>query len=394
MHLFKGTTQVYTVARSISTGLSLVFALIYTRDLGLTNRGNLAAIMSISILILAIFTSGTTLTLRNQPSKKEVVANLPGFFSLTLFELFFGGVIFLASLSVFTALKSEIALNLILSSVIYFIASGLHLISLEILIALKRFTAVAMLEILTILMQIAMFFTFTWLTTFSTAICLLSAFIISAISISAIAARIWWGQIDQPIRLGSPRLFLHKTKGNHAIGATLSIIDRLDRLVILWFLPIQFLAKYAVMSSFFSYFRFFPDALSKLLIAGKLESIVRFRKTKLRVFFIITVISVLMVFVYRISTALLLGTIWLLPWQIPTLFAIQELLRSTFQVSGMQTISKKTSPVAHRASIGLILISLPITAISTHFLGLSGVPFGFILSYFLTLIYMRTLRKD
>lgn len=394
MHLFKGTTQVYTVARSISTGLSLVFALIYTRDLGLTNRGNLAAIMSISILILAIFTSGTTLTLRNQPSKKEVVANLPGFFSLTLFELFFGGVIFLASLSVFTALKSEIALNLILSSVIYFIASGLHLISLEILIALKRFTAVAMLEILTILMQIAMFFTFTWLTTFSTAICLLSAFIISAISISAIAARIWWGQIDQPIRLGSPRLFLHKTKGNHAIGATLSIIDRLDRLVILWFLPIQFLAKYAVMSSFFSYFRFFPDALSKLLIAGKLESIVRFRKTKLRVFFIITVISVLMVFVYRISTALLLGTIWLLPWQIPTLFAIQELFRSTFQVSGMQTISKKTPLMAHRASIGLVLISLPITAISTHFLGLSGVPFGFILSYCLTLIYMRTLRKD
>jgi O-antigen/teichoic acid export membrane protein len=394
VHLFRGTTQIYTIARSISTGLSLVFALIYTRDLGLTNRGNLAAIMSISILILAIFTSGTTLTLRNQTSEKKVVANLPGFFSLTLLELCFGGVIFFASLSIFTALKSEIALNLILSSVIYFVASGLHLISLELLIAFKRFTVVAILEILTILLQITAFFTFGWLTTFSTAICLLSSFIVSAILISAIAASIWWGEIDQHIRLSDPRPFLRTTKGNHAIGATLSIIDRLDRLVILWFLPIQLLAKYAVMSSFFSYFRFFPDSLSKLLIAGKLVSIASLRKTKLRVFFIFTIVSVFMISVYHFSVALLLGTIWLLPWQIPVLFAIQELLRSTFQVSGMQAISKRTSLVAHRASTGLILISLPITAISTHLLGMHGVPIGFILSYSLALIFMYALRKN
>lgn len=394
MHLFRGTTQIYTIARSISTGLSLVFALIYTRDLGLTNRGNLAAIMSISILILAIFTSGTTLTLRNQTSEKEVVANLPGFFSLTLLELCFGGVIFFAFLNIFTALKSEIALNLILSSVIYFVASGLHLVSLELLIAFKRFTAVAILEILTILLQITVFFTFGWLTTFSTAICLLSSFIVSAISISAIATSIWWGEIDQHIRLSDPRPFLRRTKGNHAIGATLSIIDRLDRLIILWFLPIQLLAKYAVMSSFFSYFRFFPDSLSKLLIAGKLVSITSLRKTKLRVFFIFTIVSLFMIFVYHFSITLLLGTIWLLPWQIPVLFAIQELLRSTFQVSGMQAISKRTSLVAHRASTGLILISLPITAISTQLLGMHGVPIGFILSYSLALIFMYVLRKN
>lgn len=127
----------------------------YSRELGVINRGYVAAIMSFTVLTLILFTSGTTLTLRNLGSTGRLLDNFPAFLSLVLIEGVLGLATFAFGIQLFSNFKDRLPVALVAISLAYFLASGMHLVSMEVLVALNFFKKASKFEILSIVLQIS-----------------------------------------------------------------------------------------------------------------------------------------------------------------------------------------------------------------------------------------------
>ena len=181
---------IYLPARGLATALSLAFALLYSRELGIINRGYVAAIMSFTVLTLILFTSGTTLTLRNLGPKGKLLENFPAFLSLILIEGFLGLLTFVIGIQIFSNFKDPLPNALILVSLIYFVASGMHLVSMEVLVALNLFKQASKLEILSIFLQISCYLLSSLFTPFTIATRLLLSFSLASLIITLMTLKI------------------------------------------------------------------------------------------------------------------------------------------------------------------------------------------------------------
>lgn len=326
--------KIYLPARGLATSLSLGFALLYSHELGVINRGYVTVIMSITVLTLILFTSGTTLTLRNLGSTGRLQDNFPAFLSLVLIEGVLGLATFAFGIQLFSNFKDRLPIALVAISLAYFLASGMHLVSMEILVALNFFKKASLFEILSIVLQISFFLLLEFLTPFTIATRLLISFSLASLIITSMTLNAIHKDLAGACTLGDPREFFKKTKGNHSIGTVLGIIDKFDRLIITWFLPITLLAQYSVMSSFISFFRFVPDTVSKIIISFKIEHAKKLLGKVNLVIYLLIPTLMLMILFSRIAISRFLGDEWLLPWGVSILFATQELLRGASRFQG------------------------------------------------------------
>jgi hypothetical protein len=384
--------RLYIPARGLATALALGFALLYSRQLGVTNRGFIAAIMTFSVVTLILITSGTTLTLRNLAAKNEFLSYFYGFKTLIAIELSAALVLFIFEILIFSTFKNEIPLSLFLISIVYFIACGMHLVFMEILLALHKFKIVSQFEILTVILQITFFLIFSQAQSISIAIRLLLSMSIAYIIISGLIVFNLRSSIGSWRCFSSPQNFLKKSKGNHSIGGVLGLVDRFDRVIISWLLPVSVLAQYSVMSSFIAFFRFLPDAYAKVLVSLKMEKLGHLQSKRFLLESLAVCALVMLIFLSRVLIERLLGPGWLLPLGVSVLFSIQELARGRFQVSGTEKISLGNSAATNRASLFLGLFAVPLSIIATLLLGVYGVPLGFILTY-VTLLCFLNYRK-
>lgn len=386
--------RLYIPARGIATAFALGFALFYSRQLGVTNRGYIAAIMTFTVVTLILITSGTTLTLRNIATKGDFFPHFYGFKTLIVLELLAALSLYIFEILIFSTFKSEIPASLFLISIIYFVACGMHLISMEILLALHKFRLASKFEIITVLLQIVVFLISSQAQDISIAARLLISFSLAYFIISGFTVLMLWSSVGSWRCFSSPRDFLKKSKGNHSIGGILGLVDRFDRIIISWLLPISFLAQYSVMSSFIGFFRFVPDAYSKILVSLQIEKRRHLESKKFLLGSLAICILVTLIFLSRVLIVKLLGPEWMLPWGVTILFAIQELVRGGFQVSGTARISLGDSVATNRASLILGLIAVPISIIATLVFGVYGVPLGFTLTYVALLCFMNFRKVD
>ena len=385
--------QLYLPARGITSTLSLLFAFIYSKDLGVVNRSYVAVIMTFSILLIISMTSGTTLTLRNLPLELKNIKNISSFVSLVLIEGITGLLLFFLALTTFSIFRDHLPQTLILVSCLYFILSGIHLIFMEVLLAYNNFKKASKFEILTILLQMFFYFLLKSFPGVSIAVRLLLSFSVSHLII-AIMCYLWLrSEFGQVTKRANPKFFFKLTKGNHSIATVIGIVDRLDRLIIAWFLPVVLLGKYAVMSSLISFFRFLPDALAKLLISTKSENWGRYLKSRNRLLLGVVGLLILSTVASQTTITRLLGPDWLLPWGVSLTFALQELARGAFQLVGNYKISLGSSYQTHRAAVALLLTAGPLSFILAIWIGIIGVPSGFLLSYLGVLLYLWRTTK-
>ena len=375
-------------ARGITTILSLIFALFYSRELGLLSRSYLALIMTSSILIIISLTSGTTLTLRALKARKTILDNTPSFNSLILCELVFGFSLFYIVLLFFSEFRFQIHPNLLIVALIYFLVSFVHLILFEILIALGDFKFVSICDISTIVLQIIYFSMFYSLENISILNRLLFSFILSYICIIAFIFRRLQVNYTYSSKLSNPIGFLNKCKGNHSIGIAIGVSDRIDRIIIAWFLPLSLLGKYAVMSSFISFLRFIPEGAAKLFISARSEDWKRYLGDK---YFRIGLFILVLTFVIssRFVIDYALGPQWILPWNIYFLFASQELLRGVFLLKANSIILAGNSSKSNSASLGVMLTAIPLAIMLSWSIGIAGIPAGFCISYALMYSYLN-----
>ena len=392
MGVFTLGHKFYLAARGTATTLSLLFALHYSRELGVLNRSYLVMIMTSSTLIAIALTSGTTLTLRNLPRERKNINNISSFNTLIIFEMVIGVFLFFITLQVFSNLKTYLHPTLILIAMLYFILSLAHLVSFELLIVHNSFKTLAFCEVLTILIQMSFFFLCAYFFDISIASRLLLSFIISYLSISLFSYFFLRHKFAYALRLGDPLVIFRQSKGNHTIGTALGIIDRFDRIIIAWVLPIVLLGKYAAMSSFISFFRFLPDALAKLMVSTKSELWRKYLKPELLLVVVIASL-IIMVSCSQSIISRVLGPEWLLPWGVSLVYALQEFARGAFQLTGNYKVTVGNSFHTHRAALALLLTAGPVSFILALRLGVIGVPFGFLLSYLGVLLYLRR-RSD
>jgi len=378
----------YLFGRALATTASLIFAFYYSKELGVLSRSYLVLIMTSSVLIGISLSSGTTLTLRNLSVEKISRVNISSFNSLIVIQALIGVALLLGTLLAFSNLKLYLHPTLVASALVYFVSSLAHLVVFELLISFGAFRMLAAVELLTVSIQFCIYFFLRSFFSFSTAINLIFALMLSYFLVVSMCLKYLSVKFEYPIIFGDPKVFFRQTRGNHMLGTILTIVDRSDRLIIAWFLPITLLAKYAIMSSSIAFFRFIPEALGKLIISGKLNILFKPSQRKL-LFLGVVAFMICSVFLLQSLIGYFLGPQWLLPLGVTFVFALQELARGAFQLTANSRVSRGNSSSAHNASILLLLFSYPLALTLASAYGIIGVPLGFLVSYLLVLQIMR-----
>jgi hypothetical protein len=389
VNLSGASRRLYLPFRGFATFAALILAFKYSKDLGVLNRSYIAIIMTSSILCLTVFTSGTTLTLRTYKLSNLSNKFLSSFGSLVLLQGFFGVVFFNISLVTFSLFKEEIPYQLLIFSNLYFCCSFAHLIALEILLASDKFKLAGKCELATVFLQIIIYSLGSFLTNISIASRLLLAFSSAYIIIVLIIVSSKNLKIKKLVPHASPMDFFRLTKNNNSLGSVLAFTDRADRIFIGWLLPTSSLGQYSAMSSIISFSRFMPDAISKILVSGKINSQLRrfLNRTSLIIFFFLFASIFVPISQWVISRWL--GAEWLLPWYVSFLFIFQELGRGTFQILQNHEIKRGNAKVSHRASIILLSFSIIGSILLAPTIKLPGILLAFILGYFIAIFYIR-----
>jgi O-antigen/teichoic acid export membrane protein len=164
-------------------------------------------------------------------------------------------------------------------------------------------------------------------------------------------------------------------------------MDRLDKLIIAFAFPTGILAKYSVMSSLISYFRFVPEFISRVLIARNDSIYLEFRKHRKILFLGILLVGSLMIFSAQSLIRTFLGSSWALSIGIVIAFVIQELVRGTYQLTLNMIIKRGDTESAKYTPWILIIAVLPLTAFAIKLFGLIGVPLSFSAVFLLAAIF-------
>jgi hypothetical protein len=379
----------YFLARALTTFLALIFALGYSRSLGLTNRSLIAFVMTSNSMIWILATSGTTLTLRKL---KPMLLNSrisKSFVSLLSLEIVAAFIFFLATNLIYSRLKNELPRNLLIGVLVYFFFSGMHLICNEILIAFERFRLAGILDLVTIVIQIFVFSLLVFFDTLSLANSLLLAFAISYLTVSLITLIILKKSFNIVIGFSSPKEFYLLTKGNHSLGFTLAVMDRLDRLLIGILLPTEMLGRFAVTSGMFTVFRFIPNATSKLLMSKSHSALPNWIASKRIVLTLTLVLTLVTLFGSRLVVEFWLGASWLLPLSVTFLILVQEIIRGAFEINSNKSIVDGFSDLVHKQSVLVPVFAILIAYFSTQIFGIIAIPLTFSLIYLWGILFLK-----
>jgi hypothetical protein len=379
----------YLFGRATATLASLIFALVYSQDLGIVNRSTLAIIMTTNALLWVVLTSGATLTIRKIGWANANNNTISSFATLIIVQYLTILFVFMAIIGLYSQNKNPIGFNLVLISVLYLTSTGFHLLFMEILISTDKLKSVGVLEILTVFSQFALYLLSSLFSNFSVASRLLSAFTISYVLVSVVAFYMVIKTKKYTIKLSTPKEFLRLSRHNHFFGASLGFMDRTDRLLVGFLLATPVLGKYAVAITLVALLRFVPDGVSKLIIAKKLNlnRFVFLRKDLIIVS--VLVFSFIVVVLSREITKSFLGSEWLLGISIYLAISMQELMRGSYQVIANRNILHGYSKSVHTSAILLPFISIVGAVLGANLMGLIGVPLAFSTSYIIGIFLIR-----
>jgi hypothetical protein len=316
------------------------------------------------------------LTLRkNQPAVSSRI--FASFQTLLLVQVLIGLFVFSLGLFLFSTFKASIPGPLLFASYLYFVSSGVAMLLVETSIAYFDFKFSGYLELIAVVIQILFYFIVLIPFDLTIAIQLMLSFICSYISISFVFLRRFRKQLEASIRFASPLLFFKFTEGNHSLGISLGVMDRLDRLIIAFAFPTGILAKYSVMSSFISYFRFVPEFISRVLIARNDSIYLELRRHRKSLLLGILLVSSLMIYSSQFLIRTFLGSSWALSIGIVIAFVIQELVRGTYQLTLNMIVKREDTESAKFVPWILMIAVLPLAVLAIKLFGLIGVPLSF-----------------
>jgi O-antigen/teichoic acid export membrane protein len=374
----------YLGARGFSAGLAMVFALLYSNSLGVERRSIVAFIMTSAIVIGVIFTSGVSLTFRKSIQAPENKLTINSYiYLITMLSIVASAVTFL-SVYIFSRTKIEIPRTLLLITIIYAFFATLDYCLHQALIAFSLFKLASILDVLTICMQVSVYLMLFSLNQVSIAVSLFSALILSYITSTITTVLLLIGILNPSIKFkgGEIRTLLNASKNLHLLGIATGFADRIDRIVIAWFLPLDILGKYAVGTSFISFLRFFPEAMGRWIVSGQTVPIFgKLGKSLLNRILAILLLVVSGSLLTQVFVIIFFGDEWTLPILVIIFFASQEIARGYYQVRLSRIVSTGLEKTVRNTSLGLIFIAPIFSIIGAKSIGIYGVPLGMLVGY-------------
>lgn len=375
----------------------MAFALFYSTNLGVERRSLVAVIMTSTLVIGVIFTSGVSLTFRKsmQASDNEITVN--SYIYLTIILSLVASAVTFVSVYIFSVVKIEIPRTLLLLTVIYAFFATMDYCFHQALIAFSLFKLASILDVLTICMQVSIYLMLFFANQVSIAVSLFSALILSYITSTITTILLLIGILDPSIKIkwSDIKSLLRASKNFHLLGISSGFADRIDRIVIAWFLPLGLLGKYAVGTSFISFLRFFPEAMGRWIVSGQTTpTLGRFGKTLPRRVILTIVLIVGGSLLTQLFVHVFFGDEWSLPLLVFILFASQEIVRGYYQVRLSRIVASGVEKTVRNSSLGLIFIAPLFSIIGAQTLGIYGVPLGMAFGYIGLNYYLKKVKAS
>jgi O-antigen/teichoic acid export membrane protein len=296
-------------------------------------------------------------------------------------------------LQIFSTSRVPIPTTLLFLAAIYAFLGTLDFNLHQGLIAFGMFKIAAILDLLTVTIQISIYFLFSLSNQISIASSLFTSLIISYVTsvVATVIALLVHTNASIVPKWKDIRLLFKSSIPFHVVGIANGFADRIDRIAIAWFLPLATLGKFAVGTSILSYLRFIPEAFSRLIVGGQSKFQVnasRFvGKSWLNRLFIGTFLSISLAIVSQALIWLVLGKQWLIPFVVVLGFSVQELIRGYFQLRMSELVSAGKENIVARLSVHLIVISAVLSILGVRLAGLIGVPIGIAVAYLILLLF-------
>lgn len=381
--------KIYVGAKGSALILSFGFSIIYSRLLGLENKSVLTFIFTVSSLLILGFISSLGLTLRKRISnasneRVEIVYYLKKLLSLT----FILSVLFISLLITYSVFVTHLNYKIFALSLFLFITSSIVQGFNELMIGIDRLRTISLIENIEILVQLILFFTISKLVGFSIIISVMLAISITYTFSAIVILRLVFIHTKEyardSIRFDSSSANDFKFFDSSSLYTILPfvVLDRIDKILIGFLLPLVSLSKYAVLLVFFSLVRFIPESISKTFFSRHQIRDAN-REPNLKFILITSIAASLVAYpLYVICMGFLLGKNWILPLGIFLAVAVFELARAIYllQINRQFAENLETGfKITHIPwFIGMAVV---LACISVHFVGLIGVPLSFALTY-------------
>ena len=388
----------FVLVRGISSLLALVFSLYYSKALGVEKRALVTLILVVTITVMVALTAGVGLAFRKYKVIEPDLISLPAFLYTNLILAFLVSGISILALCVYSATHVSIPSTLLYLAAIYAFLGALDFNYHQGLIAYGMFKIGSILDLATISIQIVIFFLLTLSNQVSIAASLFTSLIISYLTsvVSSILVLLVHTNASITTSWKDIALLIKKSRPFHIVGIAGGFADRIDRLMIAWFLPLGFLGKYSVGTSLLTYLRFLPEAFSRLIIGGQsnfqLSKLKLIGKSWLLRLLAGVLVSITLAGLSQLLVLVALGQEWLLSFIVIAGFSVQELMRGYFQLRVSTLVAESKDKLVTKVSLLLIALSTLLSFIGIKLAGLIGVPIGIAISYAILVLLSYTNR--
>jgi O-antigen/teichoic acid export membrane protein len=390
MYFFGGPpSRLFLQTRIFSTSVALVMALYYTKLLGLEKRSILSFIMVTAIILTVVFTSGISLTFRNQSKNQINGERLFAFLALILASGLLVGVMSTLLLRYYSSIHGNLPSSIYVACFLYSSLGCIQLGVLDGFIAKGNLRLASYFDLSSIAFQVLFLFFLIQLNQLSAFMSVILSFIISYLLISFAAFSVFFHSypINVSRILRSGMILIIESKHNQIFGIANGFVDRIDRFIIGLALPMAILAKYSLITGIISYTRFLPETINKIRILNfqnrdsNSDSLFFIRRSSLLNKSLLTIVSVAFTFLAIGFVELVFGKEWSLPIEFSLLFTLQELMRSAYQMQATSEISRGNSSYVNRLSLFFLGSSILLMCLGVSVLGIMGVPLSMIIIY-------------
>lgn len=389
--------RLFLLARVVSTGIGLIMALYYTKLLGLEKRSILTFIMVSALILTVVFTSGISLTFRNQPKDLIDGDKFFGFLALILVGGMLVGSISTLLLKFYSFLQEDLPTSVYIACFLYSSLGCINMGAIDGLIAKGNLRLASFFDLSSTGFQVFFLLFLIQLNQTTIFMSVILSFILPYLLITFAAFSVFFHVYSFRSRkvLASGKNLIFESRSNQIFGIANGFIDRSDRFIIGLALPLVLLAKYSLITGIISYLRFLPEAINKLRIQklhqreSKINSSFFSGYWNFSTYVLVAIISVAFTFLAISFVDLVFGKAWLLPREIPLLFSLQELLRAIYQMRAITLISKGDASYVNRLSLFFLFSSISLMCLSVNIFGIVGAPLSMIITYS-ALIYLMS----
>ena len=311
-------------------GLATVMALHYSKGLGPENRGVLSFVTVAMMLLSEILLNALNLEMRSTFDVDRLRSRVRIFAVASLKRILFTVGLLLVAELFFSEYKSHITSKLYIIFSAYIFIALLAQQLMELLLAFSRIIESAIIEVTIVLIQVFTYCLLILATSFSLIVIVFLSLIIAYLFTSILIVFYYKDNLYLLLNKSRNQSKSLLTNANSFLSQTLSVslLDRVDKVLVLFIFSVSDFGKYMVATSVFLILRFIPEAIGKLILTRRLKSLTAFINIKKKSSLFLLVLAVIpLAKIGDLLIRKLLGIEWSLPLSLYIIVLSAEVVR-------------------------------------------------------------------